>query len=184
MRPAFRYASAAAILLIVFVWLPRPSHSPALADVIKAAEQHSLVRFQARQTTDDRETRQTASGKRTVYVDIRMPRVREEERSKTFNDILDFSYTAVYDYRRDRFLALVTHEQVITRDQAKDEHETQLIRMVEEAVREKGSHPLPHRVDEDGRHPTDEPSRQESRLPRHTSGASSQHEHAYYAGRP
>lgn len=132
MRPAFRYVSAAA-LLVVFGWLALgPPRSLALADVIKAAEQHSLVRFQATQTTDDRETRLTASGVRTVYVDIRVPRVREEEGHKTFNGILDFRYTAVYDYRRDRFLALVTHAQVMTRDQAKDEHQRRLIDMVEQ----------------------------------------------------
>jgi hypothetical protein len=61
-----------------------------------------------------------------------VPRIREEERSKAFNGILDFSYSAVYDYRRDRFLCLVSHVQIVTKEQAKDEFQKRLVGMVEE----------------------------------------------------
>lgn len=133
MLPAFRYAVAAAALIVISGWLALvPSSTPALAEVIKATEQHKLLRFQSRQTTDDKETGLTASGTRTVHVDLTVPRVREEERFKTFNGILDFSYSAVYDFGRDRFMALVSHEQIVTKDQAKDEHHAQLVKMVEE----------------------------------------------------
>jgi hypothetical protein len=133
MRHAFRCAAAAAILTAAAGWLAlTPSRSPALAEVIKAAEEHRLVRFQSTQTGEDARTHERGSGVRTVYVDVVTPRVREEEQAKTFNDILDFRYTAVYDYRRDRFLATVSHEQIVTREQAKDDFHRQLVAMVEE----------------------------------------------------
>ena len=137
MLPSVRYASAAAILLVVGWLALSPSPTPALAEVIEAAEQHKLVRFQSRQTTDDRETHLTGSGTMTVYIDMVVPRLREEEHRMTFNEILDFHYKAVYDYRQDRFLAVTSHEQVMTKDQvdtkdkAQDELQKQLIDMVE-----------------------------------------------------
>jgi len=133
MLPTIRYATAVAIAFILAGWLVlSPSRTLALAEVIKAAEQHKLVRFQSRQTVDDRQTDRAAAGMRTVYVDLVAPRVREEERHKTFNEILDFRYVAVYDYRLDRFLALVSHEQVLSKEQAKDEFTKQLVGMAEE----------------------------------------------------
>lgn len=129
MRPAVRYA-AAAVFLPAVAWLALgPPPPPVLAEVIRAAEQHKLVRFRATQTAEDKEVRALTS---TAYVDIARPRVRVEAGFKTFNGILDFRYTAVYDYPRDRFLATVSHEQVVTKDQAKDDFQAKLVAMVEE----------------------------------------------------
>lgn len=133
MRPAVRYVSAAAFLLGALGWLAlSPSPSLALEEVIKAAEQHKLVRFQMKQTTDDRENRATASGTSTAYVDLVVPRLRLETRSKTLNEVLDFNCTQVYDYQKDSFLFVSSHEQVVTKDQAKDEMQAIVIKMVEE----------------------------------------------------
>lgn len=132
MRPAVRYVSAAALLVGAFGWLAlSPSPSLALAEVIKAAEQHKLVRFRMKQTTDDRQVRLTGSGTSTVYVDLVAPRLRIETRTKTLNDVLDFRHIAVYDYRNDRFLAANSSVQVATKDRAKDEMQAIVIEMVE-----------------------------------------------------
>ena len=99
--------------------------------VIKATEKFKLVMFQSRQTMDDRESRATGSGTKTIYVDLNRPRVREEERGEVVDKILDYSYTAVYDYPRDRFMGLLSQELVVEKDQARDEVQRRHIRLVE-----------------------------------------------------
>lgn len=107
-------------------------NTPKDASVLEAAEQFTLVRFRATQYVDDRESRATASGTRTVYVDIVVPRVREEERGEVINQILDYSYSAVYDYSRDRFLTLLSQELRVVKDQVTDEAQRHHTRLVEE----------------------------------------------------
>src|SRR6185437_12553157 len=74
MRPAVRYLSAAALLMGILTWLALgPSGSVALAEVIQAAGQHKLVRYQLRETftyKTDVVTNQT----KTVYADLVAPR--------------------------------------------------------------------------------------------------------------
>jgi hypothetical protein len=133
MLPVLGYPTAAAVLLVISGWFAlAPASPPALAEVIQATEKHKLLRFQSKGTTEDRVTGGgPASGTRTVYVDIVEPRVREEERGKTLNDVLEYKYAAVYDYRRDRFLVTLSQELIVTKEQAKDEPQAQAVRMVE-----------------------------------------------------
>jgi hypothetical protein len=80
MRPTFRYAAAAALVLGVVCWFFLSSApSLALADVIKATEQHTLVRYTMRQITEDKVNGrgETVS---TVYADLKSARFRIESR--------------------------------------------------------------------------------------------------------
>jgi outer membrane lipoprotein-sorting protein len=78
MRPAFRYAAAvAAVAAILGLALVSGSGSVVLADVVKAAEKHSLVRYTMKQITEDKEG---GNGETTsmVYVDLKAARSRSE----------------------------------------------------------------------------------------------------------
>jgi hypothetical protein len=74
-------SAAAAVLVVAGIgWLLlQGTASPALADVVKAATKHKLVRYQEQQIVDNRE-QSGAVLTRTVYADLTAPRVYSESR--------------------------------------------------------------------------------------------------------
>jgi hypothetical protein len=87
MRPDVRYGLAATVLLIVFGWLMLgPSSLIALADVIRAAEQHKLVRYKLEMITADSAARPREVTRGTVYVDLVRPRSRFESEPEPQDD--------------------------------------------------------------------------------------------------
>jgi hypothetical protein len=87
MRPTVRLGLAAAVLLFVFGWLAiGPAGSFALADVIRAAEHHTLVRYELQMISAERPGQPRAETRGTVYVDLVRPRSRFESEPEPLND--------------------------------------------------------------------------------------------------
>jgi hypothetical protein len=87
MRPSVRYGLAATLLMIVFGWLAfGPTSSFALADVIRAAEQHKLVRYKLEMISAERPGRPRHETRETVYVDLFRPRSRFESEPEPLAD--------------------------------------------------------------------------------------------------
>jgi hypothetical protein len=131
MRPPIRYLSAAVLLLGVLGWFALSlSSSIALAEVIKATEQHKFVRYQLREIRDYR-TIGVVEQKRTVYADLALPRLRFEGRGRTLNNVLEHNSVMVQDNQKDRFLKLISHVQVIDEDRA-DAKQAMVIKIVKD----------------------------------------------------
>jgi hypothetical protein len=107
MRLATGSAAAAVLALAAGVFLLTGSPTAALADVVKAAEKHKLVRYKLKQTTEDK-TNGTASGESVVYADLRTPRSRTEDGGLTINGAVDFRSVFVQDGKKDRCLHVIT----------------------------------------------------------------------------
>jgi outer membrane lipoprotein-sorting protein len=77
MRPMFRYAVAASFLIAVFFGLILFTASTplALADVVKAAEKHKLVRYKVKQSVESNKG-PNATLNDICYVDLKAPRSR------------------------------------------------------------------------------------------------------------
>jgi hypothetical protein len=128
MRPTVRYLSAA-LLLAALAWLTLgPSSSVALAEVLKATEQHKLVRFQMREITE--QPVGTLELEETVYADLTAPRLRLEQRQISMNGVVENRCVMIMDDQKDRFLKLVSHSLAVDEDRAKDEAQAKMIRMV------------------------------------------------------
>ena len=118
MRPAFRYFSAAAVLLGALAWLAVGfSSSVALAEVIQATEQHKLVRYQLR-AIDDYKKHGPVESTRTIHADLTAPRLRFEQRLRTLNYVLESHSVMVQDNQKDRFLKLISNVQVVDESEA------------------------------------------------------------------
>ena len=95
--------------------MPRPAcplsrpwvSSFALAQVIKAAETHKLVKYKVTQTTDDKQNG-TGSGTSVTYADLAAPRFREERRGLTLNETVEMVFLYIQDGRKDRALSVLT----------------------------------------------------------------------------
>ena len=78
MRPNVRYGSVAAILVVALGWLTLgQSRSFALAEVIRAAEQHKVVRYKFHWTAGAKGP-EPSEIRGTVFVDLLRPRTRFE----------------------------------------------------------------------------------------------------------
>jgi hypothetical protein len=131
MRPTVRYLSAAALILLVLGWLAvSPSSSVALAEVIRATEQHRLVRYQLREICQYK-AHGAVEQVRTVYADLAAPRLRFEHTARRLNNVLECKSVMVQDNQKDRFLNLISHVQVVEENQA-DAKQILVIRMVKE----------------------------------------------------
>jgi hypothetical protein len=113
-----RYSSAAAAValvllggLAVVLWQGTPS--VALADVVKAAQKHKLVRYQTKETSTDA-AGLTGTSEWTVFADLKAPRFRKEmrhefmdpgDREKSIEEVT----VHVVDYRRERQLITNTN---------------------------------------------------------------------------
>ena len=87
MRPGVRYGLAATVLMIVFGWLAFcPSSSFVLAEVIRAAEQHKLVRYKFEMDSAERPGMAREVTRGTVYVDLVRPRSRFESEPEPQED--------------------------------------------------------------------------------------------------
>jgi hypothetical protein len=113
MRLAVPSAAAALVLLGAAAFLLTATPSPTLADVVKAAEKHKLVKFKETQTT---ETKDGGSGttESTVYADLKAPRSRSEshnlfqdpdDRAKRIEEV----NVSVQDATKGRWLMTGTH---------------------------------------------------------------------------
>jgi hypothetical protein len=131
MRPFVPYLSAAALLLGTLAWLSSGfSNSIALAEVIQAASQHKLVRYQLHEIADYGK-HGPAEATRTVYADLTAPRLRIETKGLTLNKVLEAHSVMVQDNQRDRFLKLISHTQVVDKNHA-DKLQAMVIKLVEE----------------------------------------------------
>jgi hypothetical protein len=114
MRVAVPSAAAALLLLggaAVFLLTATPA--PTLADVVKAAEKHKLVKFKQVQTTDTKDM-VGASTESTVYADLKAPRFRSESLNR-FQDpddrteLIEEVNVSVQDATKGRHLMINTH---------------------------------------------------------------------------
>ena len=111
-----RYAAAAAALLVLGalgVFLLNGTPSVALADVVKAAQKHKLVRYKSKETTTDAKGN-TGTAEWTVFADLKVPRFRKEmrhqfmdrdDRAKPIEEVT----LSVVDLRAERHLMTNTH---------------------------------------------------------------------------
>jgi hypothetical protein len=131
MRPTVRYLSAAALLLAALAWLTLGSSgSVALAEVLRATEQHKLVRFQMREITH--QAVGVLESKQTVYADLEAPRLRRESRNISMNDVIENNCVWVGDYQKDRLLRFVWYTLLVDEGRAKDAGQAKTIKLVKE----------------------------------------------------
>lgn len=87
MHPTIRYGAAATILVVAFGWLAfGPSSSLAVADVIRAAESHKLVKYQFQTIGAERPGQPRTETRGTVYVNLVKPRSRFEAEPEPAED--------------------------------------------------------------------------------------------------
>lgn len=99
MRPIIGYGSAAAILILALGWLALGStRSVALAEVIRAAEQHKLVRYKFLRLTAENPDESKAAAS-TVYVDLVRPRTRFEAAPEPADEGASLLHVTVHDRR-------------------------------------------------------------------------------------
>jgi hypothetical protein len=109
MRPTFRYAAAASVAAVALAaFLLAGNAAPALADVVKAAEEHRLVRYKIVQTTEDKAGGATATSILTAYADLRAPRFRTEGGGPALNGAVMSRSVSVSDGRKGRGLHTIT----------------------------------------------------------------------------
>lgn len=108
MRPAFRYALAASLLVAAVGALFWGNGSNlVLADVVKAAQKHHVVRYRVKQTTDAKQMG-SASLESVAYADLRAPRFRSESGGLTLNRTVKMAHYFVLDGVKDRTLGVLT----------------------------------------------------------------------------
>ena len=101
--------STAALVLLggAALFLLTTTPAPTLADVVKAAEKHKLVKYKQTQTTD---TKDGVSGttESVVYADLKSPRSRSESRVLTLNGAVESVSVQIGDGAKGRFLATLS----------------------------------------------------------------------------
>jgi hypothetical protein len=107
MRIATRWSLAAGVLIagaaVYFLSAP-----PSMADVIKAAEKHNLVRYKVEQTTEDKDNG-TGTSQMVHYADLSKPRWRiEGVPVTTLNGNVESKYYQVQSDPDDRWLGVNT----------------------------------------------------------------------------
>jgi hypothetical protein len=108
MRHPFRYAILASVLAVVLGgFLFTGISTPALADVLKAATRHKLVKYTITQTTEDRRNG-TADGVEVSYADLRAPRFRSQSGGKFLNRTVQGSSVWIHDGRKGESLHVLT----------------------------------------------------------------------------
>ena len=95
------FAVAASVLAAGFLLVG--GSSVALADVVKAAGRHSLVKYQAT-FWHEQKTQAAYEQKGTAWADLRAPRHRYEDRKLTFNEHVESRSVGVVDWAADRTL--------------------------------------------------------------------------------
>jgi hypothetical protein len=117
MRPAFQFATAASILAVAIGWvLFGGSATTALADVIKEAEKHTLVKYKQLQITDDTAQNLTGTLESVVYADLKAPRTRLESKIITLNGTVESVSLQVSDAKKGVLLAVLTETVIATGD--------------------------------------------------------------------
>jgi hypothetical protein len=126
LHPAFRYGTAATVVFAATSWLILNSASPlVLGDVIKAAEQHKVVRFTIIHGEQPIDSKAIRRDKRisTAYIDLRSPRFRWELSGKSVDNVIEFRQVIILDDKAKRYVSLVVDEK-----HAKDETQAAAIR--------------------------------------------------------
>jgi outer membrane lipoprotein-sorting protein len=97
--------SAAALVLLGTGALVLLTATPTLtlADVVKAAEKHKLVKYKNTQTTETKDG-ESGSTERTTYFDLKSPRSRTEARIITLNGAVESVSIQISDGQKNRFL--------------------------------------------------------------------------------
>lgn len=101
--------SAAAALLAGGVLFFAAPTAPALADVVKAAEKHTLVKYKMTETSEPEDGKGPTAGTATSvsYADLRTPRFRTERKTLTLNDAVESTYYTVQDSAKGRVLRVL-----------------------------------------------------------------------------
>ncbi len=112
LRAVISCVAAAAILLAFLGWfLFNPGDSVALAEVLRTAEQHRLVRYKQKQLTDP-DHKGSVVPDRTVLADLRAFRIRSESRVRDRN--LETVVVAIQNAATNRALVLNTDTDLST----------------------------------------------------------------------
>jgi hypothetical protein len=139
MRVLVPAAAAASILLGGLGWfLFNSTTSVALADVIKAAEKHKLVKYKQTQTTEDKEQNLTASTDSVAYADLKAPRFRSETKILTFNGAIESVSVQITDGRKSRRLSTIT--EMAVPDAEKDPDKAKALAMYPHTLPRKEAH--------------------------------------------
>lgn len=142
-------AATVMIGLLATFLLTNPS-SFAIAQVIKAAEIHKLVKYKVTQTTDDKRYG-TSSGTSVMYADLAAPRYREERKGLTLNDTVEMDFVYIQNGPENRALAVLTES--VVPDAEKDGGKSTIAKSFKEKYGEarreaslspvaEGSHPM------------------------------------------
>src|SRR5262249_43647560 len=89
MRVATLSAAAALAAVCATAFLAGPA-STALADVVKAAEKHTLVKYTMTQYVDTKDGSSVLPAVDVAYADLRAPRFRTENRGPSLSGAIDF----------------------------------------------------------------------------------------------
>ena len=99
MRPKVRYGSAVAIIVVALGWLALgQSRSFAFAEVVRAAEQHKVVRYKFH-WIGGHKVGEPSESKGTVFVDLLLPRTRFESDPEPYGNGASLFQVTVHDRR-------------------------------------------------------------------------------------
>lgn len=99
--------AAAAVAAVCGVLTLGGRPSVAMADVIKAAAKHNIVRYSLMETSESGDTKGTAST--ICYADLKSPRTRwDREPILTFNGAVESSSFQVWDFAKNRHLVVTS----------------------------------------------------------------------------
>ncbi len=107
MRTVIWSLAASLLVAVGGVLLFGGSPAVALADVVKAAEKHKLVKYKLTQSTEDKQNG-NATGTWTAFADLTAPRFRTERRGTTLNGTVESVSVFVIDCRKDVCLHLLS----------------------------------------------------------------------------
>jgi hypothetical protein len=133
----FTTAAAAVVLLAVGLLILGSPASLAIADIIEAATNHKIVRYQVQTTADIRmnvaanrdEEFVPATNHEVVYFDLTSPRFRIERHEQTLNDTVQSDWVIVQNNQLDRTLVTSSLALIVGEEQAKDDDQIKMIRL-------------------------------------------------------
>ena len=133
MKPlVWREAILVVFACVVFWFLFDVSGSVTLLDVLRATEEYGLVRFIKKESIDYKNN-QSEERENVVYLDLKSCRFRLERRANILNDCLEGEMIQIDNGIQGREMTTVSTRLLVSEKDARDEHQTRLIRDAVEA---------------------------------------------------